>query len=222
MRILALETTSFSGSLALLEAGQLLYETRLPVAQSSAQSLASEIELALRAINWPVATLQLIAVTVGPGSFTGLRVGITTAKTLAYALSAEILGVDTLDVLAQQVEVSASRIHCVLDAQRNELFAATYVANAASRQPLKTTHIVSLANFLEQLQPGDIVCGPVLSKINQHLPTDVIVAPEKDWQPRAATIGVLAWQKYLAGERGNMWKLLPEYHRPSYAEEKRA
>ena len=80
MRILALETTAITGSVALLEHEQLVHEIVLRDDQRSAQSLAPAIEAALQAVAWPLASIQLMAIAIGPGSFTGLRVGITTAK----------------------------------------------------------------------------------------------------------------------------------------------
>src|SRR5688572_22548430 len=116
-RLLAIETTTFTGSIALLDEDRIVAEARLPDELRSAQSLAPAIQTLLSHAGWPVNSLNLIAVAQGPGSFTGLRVGVTTAKTLAYALEAEVLGVDTLDVVAAQAQPITGRIHPVMDAQ---------------------------------------------------------------------------------------------------------
>jgi len=89
VRILALETTEMAGSLAAMHDGKLLAELELDPRQRTAQSLAPGMKTLLAKVAWRPADVELVAVTIGPGSFTGLRLGITTAKTFAYALGAE-------------------------------------------------------------------------------------------------------------------------------------
>ncbi|MEX0712672.1 MAG: tRNA (adenosine(37)-N6)-threonylcarbamoyltransferase complex dimerization subunit type 1 TsaB, partial [Pirellulales bacterium] len=91
MRILALETSGKSGSVAVLRGDVLLAEEPLEPSQRSAQSLAPAMRQLLEAVAWTPRDVQLVAVTLGPGSFTGLRVGVTTAKTFAYAVGAVVV-----------------------------------------------------------------------------------------------------------------------------------
>ena len=223
MRILAIETTAMTGSVALLENEEVVHEILLREDQRSAQSLAPTIQAAFAAVNWPLASIQLIAVAVGPGSFTGLRVGISTAKLLAYALKTEVMGLDTLEVLAAQAKhLQSPRIHAMLDAQRNELFVATFEKQTASNELMRVqeTHIIPNATFISSLAAGDVLIGPVLEKLRPQLPPEVVLADPDDWSPRASTIGQLACRAYLAGRRDDVWKLTAQYHRASAAEEK--
>ncbi|MCA9264481.1 MAG: tRNA (adenosine(37)-N6)-threonylcarbamoyltransferase complex dimerization subunit type 1 TsaB, partial [Planctomycetales bacterium] len=103
LKVLALETSSFHGSVALLDGQMLLASRALPDDSRSAESLAPTIREVLTSVGVTPRAIELVAVTVGPGSFTGLRVGVTTAKTFAYAVSAAVVGVNTLEVLANQV-----------------------------------------------------------------------------------------------------------------------
>ncbi|NLF09025.1 MAG: tRNA (adenosine(37)-N6)-threonylcarbamoyltransferase complex dimerization subunit type 1 TsaB [Pirellulaceae bacterium] len=100
MRILALETSDKTGGAAAIDGCNVLAELTLDQNLRSAQSLAPAIKNLIEQVKWQPADVQLVAVTVGPGSFTGLRVGVTTAKIFAYAVSAEVLGVDTLESVA--------------------------------------------------------------------------------------------------------------------------
>ena len=221
MRILAIESIAIAGSLALLENDQVVAERALPEGQRSAQSLAPTIEALLADQGWPVSALELIAVAQGPGSFTGLRVGVTTAKTLAYALGAELLGVDTLEILAAQA-APAARVHPVIDAQRTQLFTSIFTWTAGDSFPVRQspTHIADLAPWLAALQTEEIVIGPATARLASQLPDGVVVADLRDCQPCASTLGRLAWRDYSQGRRDDLWKLSPLYYRASAAEEK--
>lgn len=214
IRILALETSGLSGSVAALSGGTLLKQLSLDPQQRSAQSLAAGIHQLLGELGWRPRDVQLVAVTHGPGSFTGLRVGVTTAKTFAYAVGADVLGVDTLEVVAEQAPVDASVVKAVLDAQRQELFAATFRAAPAA------TQIMPIETWLASLSPGDVASGPVLARLRSRLPDCVEVTPEASWTPMAATVGLVALRHYLAGQRGDLWQLTPVYLRRSAAEER--
>jgi tRNA threonylcarbamoyladenosine biosynthesis protein TsaB len=218
MRTLAIETTALTGSLALLEDDRVVAERELPDDQRSARSLAPTIHSLLAEQAWPMQTIRLIAVAQGPGSFTGLRVGVTTAKTLAYAIGAEVIGIDTLEVLASQAKKGTARIHAILDAQRNQLFAADFSWPTAEAFPIRLTptQIVDLTPFVAALQPGDVVIGPVAAKLASQLPAEVSSLTQ---DPCAAVLGRLAYRDYSAGRRDDLWKLSPLYHRLSAAEE---
>jgi tRNA threonylcarbamoyladenosine biosynthesis protein TsaB len=173
-------------------------------------------------VGWLPRSIELVAVAKGPGSFTGLRLGVTTAKILAYAARAAIIGVDTLDVLAAQAPPGAGRLWAILDAQRSELFAALFEnANAEGVRRISDTEIIRQEAFLADLKAGDRVTGPALGRLSNRLPASVVALPQELWQPTAEAVGRVAWRAHEAGQRDDVWKLLPRYHRPSAAEEKR-
>lgn len=211
------------GSVATLEGGRLLGQVDLPQDQRSAQSLTPGIAAALAAVGWKPADVELVAVTQGPGSFTGLRVGVTAAKTLAYAVGAQVLGVDTLEVLACQAPPRSGFVCPVIDAQRQQLFAAQFHrAEGGELKSVRATQIIDNDGWLAELAPGTLVIGPGLAKLAEKLPPGVTAAPLESWTPQAATVGRLAYRQYLAGRRDDVWKLAPNYFRTSAAEEKQA
>jgi tRNA threonylcarbamoyladenosine biosynthesis protein TsaB len=225
VRIIAIESSGRHGSVAALRGEATgvccLEQMLLPASERTAKALAPSLREILHKVDWPADSVELVSVTVGPGSFTGLRIGVTTAKTLAYAVGAKIIGVDTLEVLAAQAPAAAGRLWTILDAQRQELFAAAFEVVDGSRPRRRSeTTIVSQEKWLAELQAGDRVTGPALPRVAARLPAEVLALPDELWQPTAAAVGQVAWRAYQAGQHDDVWKLLPNYFRPSAAEEK--
>ena len=230
MLTLAFDCSSHAGSVAVLDGSQVLARVALDPAKRSARTLAPGIATALKNSEKEPQEVKLIATTIGPGSFTGLRVGVTMAKTLAYALQCDLVGLNTLDVIATQAAIAEAKsttgiIHAVLDAQRKELFAGRYQwIEGRADPPCKLNDgqvILAGEAWLKTLQGGDIVTGAGLSRWQNRLPPDVIVAPSELYEPDAVTIGRLAQREYALGRRDDLWTFSPLYIRPSYADEKK-
>jgi tRNA threonylcarbamoyladenosine biosynthesis protein TsaB len=174
VRLLAIETTTFTGSVAAFDAGRLLADQRLDPQKRSAQSLAPAIHDLLTKVGWKPGDVELIAVAVGPGSFTGLRVGVTTAKTLAYTTGAQVLGVNTLEAIAHRAPESAVRLWAIIDAHRGQVFAARFARDSSgTRQTIDPTRAIDDEAWLALLEPGDTVTGSGLSKFQPRLPDGV-------------------------------------------------
>lgn len=222
-RWLAIETAGLYGSIA---AGEVTAadcavsaSEPLPRDARSAQTLAPAIHAMLGRLGWSAGDLATIAVGSGPGSFTGLRVGVVTAKTMAYALRVPILGGDTLVALAEgdHPGPEASGLWAVLDAQRGELFAARFSQVNGCWEPDEPTQRLSREALADYLRPGDKVIGPVAESLQNEASTDCsFVATE----PSADAVLRAAWRKWNAGGADNAFALAPEYLRLSAAEEK--
>ena len=233
LRILALETSSRQTSVALLEDNQLVAQVESG-GQSTSASLIPNIQSLFERVDWGIREVELIAVTKGPGSFTGLRIGITTAKTLAFAAETSIIGMNTLMVIAEQARTSLAQsatidaplscrnlIKTALNAQRQQLFAADFSLQSSPSDEI-STQIMDRQAWLDSLQPGQIVTGPgiqpLLSRLEQR--TDLHVVSPDLRLPKAETLGRLAGRQAQIGKFDDLWKLQPEYFRPSYAHEK--
>jgi tRNA threonylcarbamoyladenosine biosynthesis protein TsaB len=221
MKILALETSSLTGTVAVLEDGRLLGERPFSPDQRTAQSFAPAIQAQLEAVDWSTQDVQLVAVTNGPGSFTGLRVGVTAAKTFAYAVGAELVAVNTLQTIAHQAPPDIADLWAVLNAQRKELFVARFQrAEDGTRRETASTRIVKGADWLEALSEPVAVTGTGLKPLLTKLPERVTVIDQSLWTPQASTVGQLGFHQYAQGQRDDLWKLVPLYLRKSAAEEK--
>lgn len=224
MRILALETSERTGSLAAAEGGNLLLSFELNSQHGSAQSLAPAIGQLLADVGWRPADVQMVGVAVGPGSFTGIRVGVATAKTLAYAVGARVLGVNRLAVIAEQAPLAWPRLSVVIDAQRGQLFTSDFLrrddGNNSYWMVSNGPQIVDRDEWLASLSHATAVSGPGLSRLEGQLPAGVPVVERSLWKPQAATLAKIAWRRHLAGERDDLWRLAPIYLRKSAAEEK--
>lgn len=227
VRILAIETSLRFGSVATIEGSdqgtKLIHQEDLPTDQRTAQSLLPSIGQVLQHSRWRPTDLQLLAVATGPGSFTGLRIGVTTVKSLAFAWGTPLAAVNTLGAIAASLSPQPSSCSVILDAQRQELFTAR-VSPASGGDFLgnPATRLLSVEEWLAELNPGDTVAGPPLAKIRERLPCDVIVADESLWFPQAQFVGQLGYALFQAGNTTDPLQLTPQYFRKSAAEEKAA
>lgn len=228
--LLALETSGRTGSVALVaytEQGagsQRVTERSVPAGQRTAKVLVPAIHELLQATDVRADQLHGVAAATGPGSFTGLRVGVTIAKTLAYATGCKLVGVNTLDVIAHQAFAANNvdgRVWAVLDAQRQELFAARFDSPESVGQRDRT-QLLWEHDWLGQLEPSDVVAGPVATKYVDQLPASVTITSSEACTPRAATVGLLGGQLLAGGHNCDPFALVPQYHRLSAAEEKAA
>jgi tRNA threonylcarbamoyladenosine biosynthesis protein TsaB len=175
----------------------------------------------LRQVGWRAGDIQGVAVTTGPGSFTGLRVGVTTAKALAYAVKADVAGVDTLEAVAAACPVEFDRLSVAVDAQRGQVVFGVFRRGADGWfSPSGPWQLADLDAWLAHLPAGIAVAGPVLRGLSHELPKGVRVLDPRYWSPTAAAIGRLAARRFARGERDDLWALAPRYYRRSAAEER--
>ena len=221
MRVLALETTEPLGTVAAWQDDRLLGEWQLPEGQRSAASLVPSLARLLDQVGWRPEQVEVVAVSIGPGSFTGLRVGLSVAKTFAYSVRAALIGVNTLEAIAAGVPVEMDPVAVAIDAQRGDAAVAVFRRDVAGwPSPLADWKVVPLRECLESLEPGTWLAGPMLQKYAAHVPEKLRLTPPEYWAPRAGQVARLAARRYLQGYRDDLWKLLPLYSRKAHAEEK--
>jgi tRNA threonylcarbamoyladenosine biosynthesis protein TsaB len=226
--ILALETTEKFGSVALLDGKRLLAEVQLPRDRRSAQTLAPAIDTILRETRIAPQEVAVVAVVVGPGSFTGLRVGAATAKMFAYAVKSKVIGINTFDAVTGTCSsVDCDYLSVGVDAQRGEVVTSLFQHTSNGQwKAVAQSELISVADWWKQADQWKnvVFSGPALERWHTKTPQNVVLADEPFWFPKASVVGLIA-AEYSLEDRcfpDDFWSLVPVYSRLSAAEEKRA
>jgi tRNA threonylcarbamoyladenosine biosynthesis protein TsaB len=221
MRILAVETATLAGSAALLEGGQVIGESMLDVALTHSERLMAMVDRLLQDCGREVTGLEALAVSIGPGSFTGLRVGIATVKGLGLALGLPVAPVPTLDALACNLPFADAPVCSLLDARKGEVYLSLYQWNDDRMERQWDYLALSPRAAAERLEPPVIVVGdgvtaclPFLSRLG----AGCRVAPASHSVPSAAVVGWLGHGMLESGGGVAAGSLEPLYLRPSEAE----
>jgi len=230
--ILALDTSDLSGSFSVLN-GVNTIEKPLLDNEKTAQILIPQIKTMLESEGYSLADVALHAVATGPGSFTGIRIGLTTAKTFAYATKKKIIGINSLAAIAMAAKFRnfwlSGSITIVMNAFRKQMFWATFDFDDFSEQAFEAnnrTKVVDQSDLFHVLnsaeQSNHLICGP---GTRQFTAVDLDqfgerVLPAESFESPAIGVGLLAAIRANRNDFDDPIKLLPNYFRGSAAEEK--
>ncbi len=224
MPILALETSTLVSSVALGTVDTLLGEITLQTKKTHSELLMPHIDKLLRMAGIKKTELKAVAVSIGPGAFTGLRIGLATAKTLAYALQIPIVGVPSLAALAYGCSVPGVILAPMLDAQKGNVYQAVFQWQNGELQELRATRVVDIQEALEDLTQYDL---PVLvmgeaavlhSEKIQKIGKNLELAKPHLIIQRAASVAGVGHTLLGQGKVQDVMTLEPVYIRRSEAE----
>lgn len=222
VKLLTIQTATPAGSVALTQGERLLGEFHLDVRRTHGSWLLPAIEQLLGVAGLAAAELDAFAVTIGPGSFTGLRVGLATAKGLAQATGKPLLGVSTLQTLAMQAPHAALSVCALLDARKGEVYAGLYRQGTGLPEPLGAETVATPERVLDSLSGATLFVGDGAAAyrplILRRLGEAAHFLPAAYDPPRAAHAAVLALRHFAAGAAVPPAALNPVYIRPSEAE----
>ena len=232
MRILAVDTSSHACSVALAEDGFLKYEYTADHGKTHAVRLSGMIDAVFADTGIKAVDVDVFAVTAGPGSFTGLRIGISTVKGLAFAADRPVVSVSTLDVLANQCPGVDMPICPFIDARKKEVYAALYrqhrdgrfeilVPPAASR-PVDFLSEIGRSGFAAETGMYFLGSGTALyaDLIARQFGDSAVLAPRECSLIRASTLARMAFERYHESGGITPHALVPCYIRRSDAEKK--
>jgi len=220
MILLALDTSTDRAAFGLESESGAIVSTSTEPARRHGRDLVPRLADALAAAGLKVRDVEVIAVGVGPGSYTGLRVGLMAAKTLAYATGAALVGFDSLEGIARNAPAHARRVSVVADAQRGQVYAADFIHEAGGPpRCVRATQVEPLAAWLARLEPETIVLGPALEapRIRSLLPATLELADPVFNYPDGRGLLALAREVWATGRRDDPWLLEPQYLRQSSA-----
>ena len=212
MNILGIETATRAASVAVIFDEKILAETVRESPQTFSETLMPQVEEVIK-ISGAFEKIDAVAVSIGPGSFTGLRIGLATAKALAYAWGIKIIGVPTLQALAYNFP--SAKVLPLIDAQKNRAYCQLF-ENFLPLSEVEVKPINDAITEAGQLNEKIFICGDVLHKIKISLPPNVIIAPPNLKMPRASSVAICAadLKKF-----DNVMNLEPLYIRRAEAEE---
>lgn len=220
--VLGIETSGHAGGIALCVGAVCLGEAQLEEApRRHAQTLVAQIGALIRGADCRTRDLDAVAVSIGPGSFTGLRVGVVCAKTLAYATGCRLAAVDTLRAIAANSPAEVTRVHVLADALRGDAYAATYEQVDGAWTERQSPVIAASASWLSERTSGDVISGPGLTVFAEHVPPTCRQLPAECWTPRALVVAQLGLEQLARGRTADCATLVPFYLRRSAAEERK-
>lgn len=222
MLTLAIDTATKVCTAALCRERELLAEYTINMGMTHSEGLLPQLEQLLARTGTAKKDIGLLAVSMGPGSFTGLRIGLATAEAMAYSWRCCLHGVDTLKALAYNVPLEGMVLSPVLDAQKGNFYQALYQWQNGELQELEPVQVVSGDKALERIalqgRPALLLgeCGRLVQK---GLPEGVQAAPQALRMPRASSVALAALDEFDPEADKRIFGLEPYYIRRSEAEE---
>ncbi len=225
MIIVAADTSTSTNTVAVCSRDHVLAETIVEAGRRHSERLLETVQWLLAEASLALTDIDCLAISTGPGSFTGLRVGVATFKGLASGLQRPLVGVPTFDAMSRLVLVESGVICPVLDARMKEVFAAAYDVSPYGRQKIVDDCVCPLDAFLARVPAPALFYGQGASlyhdQILAAMPT-ARFAPPMHAMPRASAVAAEAYARLDAGDAGDAGRVVPVYLRKSQAELNRA
>ncbi|NLX76193.1 MAG: tRNA (adenosine(37)-N6)-threonylcarbamoyltransferase complex dimerization subunit type 1 TsaB [Clostridiaceae bacterium] len=224
MIILALDTSAATASAAVVKDGYLTGEISIRNGKTHSQKIIPMIESLLKMLDYKPEDLDLLSVAVGPGSFTGLRIGVVTVKAMAYALNKPVVEVSTLMALACTVNEQDGLVCPIMDARNRQVFAGLYKTSDGSVSVLQEDSGLAIDELTSLLKSydapihfvGDAV--PLYKDYIKEQGINARFAPDEIFTHRAAAVAHLAWLMQKEGKVTDAFRAVPNYLRKSQAE----
>ena len=227
MLILAFETSAKSCSAAIHDGQKLLAESYQNSGLTHSQTLMVMAEDLLKVCGKSAADVTHLAAAAGPGSFTGIRIGVSAAKGFAWGAEKPVYGVSTLESMALGLGVWSGYICCCMDARRNQVYNAIFLVENGSLKRISEDRAIALSDLKEELAHLD---GPIYlvgdgaalahKTLSQDIP-ELILPPERRMHQRASGVALAALAAMERGENADGAALQPNYLRLSQAERER-
>lgn len=221
MLTLGIDTATKVCTVALCRDDEPLAAYEINVGMTHSEGLVPQLEQLFARTGIDKQDIELVAVSIGPGSFTGLRIGLATAEAIAYSLQIPLVGVDTLEALAYNIPVEGVLLAPLLDAQKGNYYFALYEWKQGELCEVEKVKVVAgdaLGDILLAYKHNVIVLGEY-TKIADSFPTGIFCAPKTVSMPKGLSVATLGIKKHFGKENKKYFGLEPFYIRRSEAEE---
>lgn len=223
MKILAVDTSTFTGSVALVDGQGVAAEWTLRSSRTHNRRLLGTVDAILKEAGWTLEAVGGFAVTSGPGSFTGLRIGLTTVKTLAWITAKPFAAVCSLEALAAPLAFSSMPVCALLDARKQEIYGAVYQPDGKGRLVLRGDLLLLPPERLtDHIQTPTLFCGDgwllYRDLLAERLGPRAVGASAPFHEIRAGFVGEQARRRFSRQGADNPLTSAPLYVRPSEAE----
>jgi tRNA threonylcarbamoyladenosine biosynthesis protein TsaB len=220
--LLAVDTATESCGVAIIVDGRVRTALRLNHGQTHSRFLMQAVDSALMLSRMTLSDIDVFAATRGPGSFTGLRIGISTVKGLASGTGKPVVGVSSLEALAHQAEGCASRVCAMLDARRSEVYWCLYEQHHDHLSPITDEQVGPVNSLLDQVEGPCVAIGNAALLHADHLLEKagpaIQLAPAVCHEIQPDTVAQLAWYRFQKGWADDPDGFVPVYLRKSDAQ----
>jgi tRNA threonylcarbamoyladenosine biosynthesis protein TsaB len=219
-KVLLLETSCSSGIVALGFGTIIVAHRVLEIAKRHVSDMAPAIAEMLKECGWEANNLDAIATGIGPGSYTGLRIGLMSARTLAMMTGARLLGISTFEILAQHcLEAGHAKIEIIADAQQDKIYAQSFENNNSNLKSASELKIVSAAEWIANRDINFAIAGPGVPKVQPLISANQGMVVEQSGNINKESFLALALKKLFSHHSDDPLSLQPLYLRRSSAEE---
>jgi len=236
-RAIAIETSGRIGSIAVVADNQILAEEQFPHGLQHAAHIVPMIDRLTRGQGWTPRDIEHLYVSVGPGSFTGLRIGVTLAKAMALTTGVKIVAVPSVRVLVENAQEDAQHVNIVLDAKRDQIFTARFERQPSGWMEREPAHLDDLASMLARCPRPAHLIGEGIPYHQKFIPKEqvtssppstgerwsgagVIITDQTLWRARASVVAMIGTQLARQNHFADPMTLTPIYIRRPEAEEK--
>ncbi|TRZ95449.1 tRNA (adenosine(37)-N6)-threonylcarbamoyltransferase complex dimerization subunit type 1 TsaB [bacterium] len=216
MKILGIDTSTRFLSIGLWDKNK-IYSFNLELGPKLANLITPTIEMILDALSWKIGDIDYFACGLGPGSFTGLRVGLATIKGLAWSIDRPIVGISSLDILARNVGASSSTIVPVVDAKRSLIYCSAYKINGSYLKRIMPYQLLTKDELIRKLKGNVLLLGDALDLYKQDLLDQgkkITVLDRDLWYPQPHNIILAALQEMKVKKITNSFDIAPIYLYP--------
>ncbi len=216
MKILGIDTTTKFLSIGIYDDTK-VYEYNLEVGRNLSSLITVTIERIIEALGWSLKDIDYFSCGIGPGSFTGVRVGVSTMKALSWSLRKPIISIPTLDILAASAKTCDKYIIPAVDAKRNLVYVSVYRNKNGKLKKIKPYMLLSEADFLKEIKSNSIVLGDALNLYKDKILESTKGADVLDkeyWYPKGRNIIALTLEKVRLKKLTDAFNIEPLYLYP--------